>query len=172
MSVLQRCLKLSSQLIMSLGLGVSSALATTAALAAPAPVFEPILDEVSQAGTLLRLPTTIPTNIELYPSTIPQTNIVILDTEPDCEGIECTALVVVKESEPPPLWPFIGANPFETINLADGVQAHFWERDGMASWQWVQDDAFYVLTYNQEHFSKEEGLAMATSMATELPFTP
>ena len=95
-----------------------------------------------------------------------------LDTEPSCEDADCTALVVMTQSEAPPLWPFIGVNPFDTVDLADGVRAHFYERDGMASWQWVQDDAFYMLTYSQEHFSREEAIAMATSMATEPPFTP
>lgn len=171
MSVLQRCLKLSSQLAISLGLGVSGVLVTTVALATPAPVFEPILDDVLQTGSPLRIPTAIPTDIELYPST-PGGSVIFLNTEPNCEDIECTALVVATEPAAPPLWPFIGVNPFDTIDLADGVRAHFYERDGMASWQWVQDDAFFVLTYSQELFSREEAIAMATSMATEPPFTP
>ena len=157
------------KLTMGLGLVVSSVLATTAALAAPAPVFEPILDDITP--TNFRLPADVPTDVVLYPSILPNGGLLFLSTEPDCEDIECTALMVATESEPPPLWPFIGANPFKTIDLVDGVRAHFWERQGMASWQWIQDDAFYVMTYNQSIFSEEAAIEMATSMATEPPFT-
>ncbi|MGD1932486.1 MAG: hypothetical protein ACFB12_26635 [Leptolyngbyaceae cyanobacterium] len=115
----------------SLGLGVSSALVATVALAAPTPV-----------------------------------------TEPGCEAIECTTLVVIAESEAPPLWPFIGAHPSKSLELVDGVQAHFWERGGMASLQWMQDDSLDVLSYRQAIFSPEAAIAMATSMATEPPYSP
>ncbi|MEO0989098.1 MAG: hypothetical protein AAFY20_26680 [Cyanobacteria bacterium J06639_14] len=160
--------------ITSLGLGVSSVLATTAALAAPAPVFEPILDQIPTDPVLsaFRIPASVPTDIELYPSIMPEAGMVFLDTEPDCEDIECTALVVISQPEPPPLWPFIGANPMKSVILVDGVQAHFWERRGMASLQWIQDDSFYILSYSQAIFSEDAAIAMATSMATEPPFAP
>ena len=82
------------------------------------------------------------------------------------------ALVVATQPDTPPLWPYLGANPMKSFELGAGIQAHFWERDGMASWQWSQNDAFYVLTYNQAIFSEAAAIAMATSMATEPPFTP
>ena len=159
----------------SLGLGMGSVLATTTALAAPAPVFEPILDDIptdNPAVPSFRIPTTVPTDQELYPSIMPEAGIVFLNTEPDCDEIECTALVVIAQSEPPPLWPFIGANPMKSLELVDGVQAHFWERDGMASLQWLQDDALYILSYSQSIFSEDAAIAMATSMATEPPYLP
>lgn len=161
--------------ITSLGLGLGSVLAATVALAAPAPVFQPILDEIpTDHPTLpaLRMPATVPTDVELHPSIMPEAGIVFLNTEPGCEAIACTALVIVAESEPPPLWPFIGANPMKSVELVDGVQAHFWERDGMASFQWLQDDALYILSYSQSIFSEEAAIAMATSMATEPPYLP
>ncbi|NER83121.1 MAG: hypothetical protein F6K42_26920 [Leptolyngbya sp. SIO1D8] len=170
MSVLQLYLKRGFKLGMSLGLGVSSILPATTALAAPAPIFEPILDDITP--TNFRLPTDVPTDMELYPSIQPGGSILFLNTEPGCENIECTALVVAREPEAPPLWPFIGVNPFKSFDLGDGVRAHFWERDGMASLQWIQGDAFYVLTYRQSIFSEAAAIAMATSMATEPPFTP
>ncbi|NEQ42257.1 MAG: hypothetical protein F6K00_01330 [Leptolyngbya sp. SIOISBB] len=159
----------------SLGLGMSSVLATTTVLAAPASVFGPILDDLptdNPAIPALRMPTTVPTDVELHPSVIPEAGIVFLNTEPGCEAIACTALVIAAESGPPPLWPFIGANPMKSVELVDGVQAHFWERDGMASFQWIQDDSFYILSYRQAIFPEEVAIAMATSMATEPPYLP
>ncbi len=161
--------------IASLGLGMGGVLAATMALAAPAPVFESILDDIptdNPAIPAFRIPATVPTNVELHPSIMPEAGIVFLNTEPGCEAIACTALVVVAQSEPPPLWPFIGANPMKFVELVSGVQAHFWERDGMASLQWLQDDALYILSYSQAIFSEEAAIAMATSMATEPPFVP
>ena len=159
----------------SLGLGVSSALVTTVALADPAPVFEPVLDQILTENPThppLRLPATVPTDVALYPSIMPEAGILFLNTEPGCEEIECTALVVATESEAPPLWPFIGAQPSQSLELVDGVQAHFWERGGMASLQWIQDDSLYILSYRQAIFSPEAAIAMATSMATEPPYSP
>lgn len=161
--------------VTSMGLGMSSVLATTAVLAAPTPVFQPILDDIptdNPAIPAFRIPTTVPTNVELHPSIMPEAGIVFLNTEPGCEAIACTALVVIAQSEPPPLWPFIGANSMKSVDLVDGVQAHFWERDDMASFQWLQDDALYILSYSQSIFSEEAAIAMATSMATEPPFVP
>ncbi|MDB9528166.1 hypothetical protein PN498_19395 [Oscillatoria sp. CS-180] len=154
---------------------MGSVLAATVALAAPAPIFEPILDEIPTDNPLippLRIPTAISSDIELYPSIMPEAGVVFLNTEPDCEEIACTALVVAAQSEPPPLWPFIGANPMKSVDLADGIKAHFWERGGMASFQWIQDDSLYILSYSQAIFSEEAAIAMATSMANEPPFTP
>ena len=161
--------------ITSLGLSISTVLMSSHVLAAPAPVFEPILDEVptdNPAIPALRIPATVPTDMELYPSIMPEAGVLFLNTEPDCEAIGCTALMVSAQSEPPPLWPFIGANPMKSLELVSGVQAHFWERDGMASLQWLQNDALYVLSYSQAIFSEEAAIAMATSMATESPFLP
>ena len=163
------------KLTVSGGLAVSSMLATTAAIAAPAPVFAPILDEIPTNHPVLppfRLPAAVTSDVELYPSIMTEAGVLFLNTEPDCEEIDCTALMVATQPEAPPLWPFIGANPMKSIELGDGIQAYFWERDGMASWQWVQDEAFYVLTYSQALFSEEAAIAMATSMASEPPFTP
>lgn len=159
----------------SLGLGLSSVLATTAALAAPAPVFEPILDEIPTDHPTLpafRIPATVPTDVELYPSILPDMGVVFLNTEPDCEAIECTVLAVIAKSDPPPLWPFIGAKPMKSITLIDGVRAHFWQRGGMASLQWIQEGSFYVLSYRQAAFPEKVAIAMAKSMATESPYLP
>ena len=161
--------------ITGLGLGISSILAASAVLAAPAPVFEPILDDVSTdnpAIPALRIPATVPTNQELYPSIMPEAGIVFLNTEPDCDTIECTALVVAAQADPPPLWPFIGANPMKSVEFVSGVQSHFWERGVMASLQWLQEGSLYILSYSQTIFSEDAAIAMATSMATETPFAP
>ena len=160
--------------IISLGLGMGSVLAATATLAAPAPVFEPILDEIPTDSGLpsFRIPANVPTDMELYPSITPEAGILYLNTEPDCEDIECTALVVIAQLEPPQNWPFIGADPKKSVDLTDDIEAHFWERRGMASLQWIQGDAFYVMSYSQEIFSEDTAIAMATSMATEPPFVP
>lgn len=161
--------------ITSIGLSMSTVLVTSPVLGAPAPIFEPILDEVSTdnlAIPALRIPAAVPTDVELYPSVMPEAGVLFLNTEPDCDAIECTALAITAQSEPPPLWPFIGANPMKSVELADGVQAHFWERGGMASLQWIQDDSLYILSYSQSIFSEDAAIAMATSMATEPPFAP
>ena len=158
----------------NLGLGMSSLLAAPGALAAPAPVFEPILDQIPTDSNLpsFRIPANVPTDMVLYPSIMPEAGVLYLDTEPECDDIDCTALVVITQSEPPPLWPFIGANPVKSVDLTDGVEAHFWERGKMASLQWIQDDSFYVMSYSQGIFSEDAAIAMATSMATEPPFVP
>ncbi|MEM6838886.1 MAG: hypothetical protein AAF609_18780 [Cyanobacteria bacterium P01_C01_bin.120] len=163
------------QFITGLGISLITVTVTSTALAAPAPVFEPILDEVSTdnpAIPALRISAVVPTSQELYPSIMPEAGVLFLNTEPDCEAIACTALMIAAQSEPPPLWPFIGANPMKSMELVSGVQAHFWERGGMASLQWLQDDALYVLSYRQSIFSEEAAIAIATSMATEPPFAP
>ena len=158
-----------------LGLSMGGVLATTAALAVPASVFEPILDDIptdNPAIPAFRIPAIVPTNIELHPSIMPEAGIIFLDTEPGCEAIACTALVVIAQSEPPPLWPFIGASPMKSVDLVDGVQAYFWERNGMGSLQWLQDDAMYALSYNQSIFSEDAAIVMATSIVAESPYFP
>ena len=172
MSAFQLFLKLGFKLAMGLGLGLGSVLATTMALAAPAPVFEPILDDIAGDRTV-RLPTTVPSDVELYPSVMEHFGMVILylSPEPDCDDSACRVLTIIKTVEPP-YWPPENEDPNATVDLGNDVQGYSWGNQGIGSVQWIQDGWLYALGYDEAIFSEAEAIAMATSMASQSLGTP
>lgn len=181
------------------GLGLSSLLATTTALATPDSVFEPVLEDIPFDAfgnpQAIRLPTVIPSDIELDPSVVAGRGkhhamaSFWLSPEPDCVGWDCTVLIIDIVLEPsifripqPDLAGFPGSPEFylefqengdgPKVNLGNGIQGYSssWSEFGLV--QWIQDDVFYALTYDETFFSEEEAIAMATSMVSGPPVTP
>ena len=162
---------------LGLGLGagiISNIFVISPILAAPAPVFEPVLDELSTATEFVRLPTFVPADVELYPSIrrqYPGLHILNVDVKPECKAESCLGLNIVTTSEPIN-WPppeNERLTPLTPVVLGNGIQGYSAEARGFGSIQWMQDGSLYMLNYNVELFSFEDAIAMATSMASEPP---
>ena len=164
----------------SLGVGICSMLGTSVALAAPAPVFSSVLEEISPSATTVhpvRLPTTVPSDIELHPSIfqdpLPDGLFMLrLDTEPDCSAIDCVAMGIVITAESPN-WP-PEDKQLTAVELGNGIQGYEVVSSvgglGFGSVQWTQDESLYALSYKLDIFTTEDAIAMAASMASEPPF--
>ena len=83
-------------LALNLGLVLagSAMLSPLSALAAPDPIFAPMLEEISAsalANNPLRLPAVVPTDVELYPFVIETDTVIMLrlDTAPNCTADDC-----------------------------------------------------------------------------------
>lgn len=158
-----------------LGLGVSSRLLVgLPVLAAPAPVFEPILEDLSTAPIAhpIRLPNSVPSDVELYPSATQHFGILVLRlvTAPDCEDVSCLGLNIAVTAEPP-YWPPPGDDTLTPVGLGNDIQGYSSEGGGFGAVQWVQDGSLYALSYKMDMFSLEDAIAMATSMVSEPPVT-
>ncbi|WP_152532049.1 hypothetical protein [Leptolyngbya sp. Heron Island J] len=157
-----------------IGLGMGNIVAGMPALAAPAPVFEPMIDELATSKFEIRLPTSIPADVELYPFSRPihpGIHILTVGTTPECSGERCLAFNIVTIPEPN-TWPTPEENrltPLTPIVLGNGIQGYTAEARGFASVEWMQDGTLYILNYSTELLSFEDAIAMATSMAIEPP---
>ena len=154
------------------GLGVGM-FAATSALAAPAPLFEPILDELATSKFPVRLPTAVPADVALYPSVRQiraDIHILTVGVTPDCTGERCLGFNIVTIPEPGP-WPAADnrLTPITPVVLGNGIQGYSAEARGFASVEWMQDGSLYILNYRTTLLSTEDAIAMATSMVTEPP---
>ena len=157
--------------------------AFVAAQAAPAPVFEPILDDIQQGlpeGLQFRLPATLPIEGELYPfvSGTSETELVVsLGATPDCSDASCivstiraTSVDVVAQG-----WPTSGEN-ITPVAVNEGIEGyHYMFDEGDAISQllmWHQDGVTYMITIATNDLPQEEFVAIARSMASEQPIAP
>lgn len=169
-----------AHILTQFGIGICISLSslfvsTIPALAAPASVFEPILDEITETlpdGWVMRLPASVPTEAELYPFIDP----VFVDngrfglrvgTEPNCYEGDCFGLIFFV-SLPTASWPPTG-DTFTAVDLGNGIQGYRQSSQGQARIEWMQDDQYYMLIHNFDIVSAEDGIAMAQSMVSEPP---
>ncbi|MEO0542118.1 MAG: hypothetical protein AAFZ80_14810 [Cyanobacteria bacterium P01_A01_bin.105] len=167
-----------TRLAVSLGTGLMGLWMTlTPALAAPAPVFEPVLDELVAAlpeGWGIRLPTSVTAEMALYPYIDPVMTtygsvFVGLSTEPDCTAGDCVgALILVRL--PMDDWP-PSDEEMTTVDLGNGIEGYAALTPEGQQLRWLQDDLLYVLVHQLDVISAANGLAMATSMISEPPIT-
>ncbi|NER85066.1 MAG: hypothetical protein F6K42_37295, partial [Leptolyngbya sp. SIO1D8] len=158
------------QLSISLGVGISTAFVAPTALATPAAVFEPILNEISEvapANLPVRLPTTVPAAVELHPSIIQDPLIydifmLRLDTKPSCDASDCLGMGIAI-TDIPSNWAMLNEGLTE-VDLGNEIQGYLSESEAFGSVQWVQDDSLYALSYRKDIFTSEGAIAMATSM--------
>ena len=159
---------------LSLGVGLSNVFAIMPVLAAPAPLFEPILDELATATELVRLPAFVPADVELYPfirQRYPGLHILNVGVTPECKAESCLGFNIVTASEPSS-WPPPEEDrllPLTSVVLGNGIQGYYAEAGGFGRVEWIQDGWLYTLIYRQELFSYEDAMAMATSMTSEPP---
>lgn len=155
---------------LGLGVGLSNVFAILPVLAAPAPVFEPILDELSTSARPVRLPTFVPSDVELYPFVRQHFGILILNlgVTPNCEASSCMGLNIATTPEPS-YWPPPEDDSLTPVDLGNGIQGYSTGGGGFGSVQWIQGGSLYALTYKMELFSSEDAIAMAISMASEPP---
>ena len=153
------------------GISVSSVLTISPVWAAPASVFDPILEAIATLGTSqpIRLPSFVPSEVELYPSVMRHFDIAMvrLDTIPECDDSSCIGLHATTVE--PAYWPPLGDDTLTTVSMGDSVQGYSSEGGGFGSVQWTQGGSLYALSYNQELFSFEDAIAMATAMVSEVP---
>ncbi|MEO1148730.1 MAG: DUF4367 domain-containing protein [Cyanobacteria bacterium J06638_22] len=174
--------KLSKQISLAALLsGISGAF--VAAYAAPAPVFEPILNDIQQElpeGLQFRLPADLPIEGELYPfvSGTSETELVVsLGATPDCSDPSCiistiraTSVDVVAQG-----WPTSGEN-ITPVTVNEGIEGYhymFGEGDAISQLlMWQQDGLTYMITIATNDLPQEEFIAIARSMASEQPIAP
>ncbi|MGD1942304.1 MAG: hypothetical protein ACFB0G_13425 [Leptolyngbyaceae cyanobacterium] len=161
-------------------LGYSGAL--FAANAAPDPLFEPILDDLQQElpdGWQFRLPSTLPSDDELYPfiSQASDTEVVVsLALTPDCADPSCAiGLIGVTDVEPTAdNWPPTGEN-VTPVELGPGIEGYYLLRgEGEAMNQlvmWQQDGLTYAIATLADSSSQEEFIEIARSMVSEPPIS-
>ena len=167
-----------TRLAVSLGIGLMGLFATlTPALAAPAPVFEPVLDDLVAAlpeGWGIRLPAAVNAQTELYPHINPLMTtygsiLLGLSTEPGCTEGDCIGVAILV-SLPTYDWPptYEGTT---AVDLGNDVQGYAIPSAEGTQIRWRQDDLEYVLVHQFDVISEADGLAMAQSMVSESPIT-
>ena len=169
-----------TRLAVSLSTGLMGlSITLTPALAAPAPVFEPVLDELVAAlpeGWGIRLPTSVNTEMELYPYIDPVMTtygsiLLGLSTEPGCTEGDCIGAMILV-SLPTDDWPpnYEGED-ITAVDLGNGIQGYAIPSPEGTQIRWRQDDLQYVLAHPFDVISEADGLAMAQSMVSESPIT-
>ena len=157
---------------LSVGGVVSTVFAIAPAFAVPAPVFDPVLDELATSTAPIRLPSLVSTDVELHPvarELYPGAHILAMRTQPECRAERCLGFQIVTVAEPGP-WPAPAdqrLTPLTGVVLGDGIQAYSSKAGGFGSVEWMQDGALYIMIYSENIFSLEDAIAMATSMVTE-----
>ena len=166
-------------LALNLGLVLagSAMLSPLSALAAPDPIFAPMLEEISAsalANNPLRLPAVVPTDVELYPFVIETDTVIMLrlDTAPNCTADDCFGIAIATTHAENLNWPPT-RDSLISVDLGNGVQGYNYPGTSgvVGSVEWIQDDSFYSLGYKTDLFTAEEALAMATSMVSEPPIS-
>lgn len=167
-----------TRLGVSLGTGLIGLLATlNSALAAPAPVFEPVLDDLVASlpeGWGIRLPAAVNATTELYPYIEPgMTNygsvFLGLSTESGCTEGDCVGALIfvsLQMSDWPPSYEGITA-----VDLGNGIQGYTSPTPEGEQILWRQDDLVYMLVYKFDVISEAEGRTMAQSMVNASPIT-
>ena len=169
-----------TRLGISLGTGLMGLFATlTPALAAPAPVFEPVLDDIQEAlpeGWDLRLPSSVNATTQLYPYIDPMMTtygslFVGLSTESGCTEGDCVGAFILV-SLPTDDWPpSYEGEEIIAVDLGNGIQGYAIPSPEGTQIRWLQDDLMYVLVHQFDVISEADGLAMAQSMVSESPIT-
>lgn len=166
----------------SIGIGL---LAGSSAIAEPAPVIRPLLDDIRsqlREDLLVRLPASLPDgSAELYPylNPNPQGLTILFGTTPDCSTSEnpgsCTVgglAVFPKDfdgwrSEDDRMTP---------IEIGNGIQGYTFTRGQGRSinrlMTWEQDNVRYVIGAIEAVVSQDDLLTIARSMITSPPITP
>ena len=158
-----------------LGLGIGNLLTATLAWAAPASVFEPILEDLAAtapAERLVRLPAAVPSDVELHPTAFEHYGMVIvrLDTTVECNDASCMGVSIVVAEEPDG-WPAMYDEELTPIVLGNDIQGYAVEGEVSSGMMWVQDGSLYAFSYQTALFSSEDALAMANSMVSQPPIT-
>lgn len=162
-----------------LSTGLLSIALTLPVQAEPAPVFQPVLDEIRQQlpdGMIMRLPATLPNvSDSLYPFIISDEKglRVYLSTDPTCNQPDCTVGgIAAMLPEEFARW----SRKLEdstSINLPDGIQGHYFtigqgdHADQYLLWQ--QDGTGFVIGADIRAISQPDLMQIAASMVSEPP---
>ncbi|MBE9100131.1 hypothetical protein [Vacuolonema iberomarrocanum] len=153
-----------------------------AANAAPAPLFDPVLDDIRRelpAGWQFRLPASIPGEGDLYPfiSEATDTKLVIsLGMTPDCNAMNCTiGMIGATDAESVTTdWPPEGRDR-TSVSLTEEVDGyHLLRGEGPAAVRyvmWQQDGLVYAIATLADALPQDELVSVARSMATESPIS-
>ena len=167
------------------GIGLAVALVSlsgtfTAVTAAPAPLFDPVLDEIRQnlpEGWQFRLPAILASDGELYPfiSEATDTKLIIsLGITPDCASKNCTiGMIGATEIDTDSENLNIEGRDITPVDLGQELQGyHFLRGEGDAANQlvmWQQDGLLYAIATMADAMTQEQLVAVARSMASESP---
>ena len=161
-------------------LGLSTSF--TVASASPAPLFEPVLDDIRRElpeGWQMRLPSSLPSNSELFPFISEATDIklvISLGLTPDCASATCTIGMIGATDADATVqdWPPAGRN-VTPVDLSQEIQGyHLLRGEGDATNQlimWQQDGLVYGIVTMAGALNQEQLVTIARSMASEPPIS-
>ena len=172
-------------LIGTLGIGAGLLLLSAPAIAEPAPILRPLLNDIRRElpkDLLIRLPASLPdSSTELYPYLDSDNHrlSILFGTTPDCATSkhpnQCTIGglgIFLRDFEG---WRS-KADRMTPINIGNGIQGHTFTRGKGRSTNrlitWEQEGVRYVVGAIEALTSQDELLAIAQSMVTEPPITP
>ncbi|MGD1900168.1 MAG: hypothetical protein ACFB16_24890 [Phormidesmis sp.] len=153
-----------------------------AANAAPAPLFDTVIDDIHQElpeGWQFRLPETIPAESKLYPfiSESSETKFIVsLGITPDCAESNCTIGMIGATDSAAELnsWPPEG-NDVSTFVLGNDIQGyHLIRGEGESANRlvmWQQDDLTYAIATLAEAVTQDQLVEVARSTAFETPIS-
>ncbi|MEO1148811.1 MAG: hypothetical protein AAFY26_24860 [Cyanobacteria bacterium J06638_22] len=149
--------------------------------AAPAPLFDLVLDDIRRElppGLELRLPASIPGEVDLYPFISEATNtklVISLGLTPDCDATQACIVGVIgatNAEDALATWPPEGRD-LTRVSVTDEIQGyHFLEGNGRSTVQfvmWQQDGMEYAVGTLADALTQGELVAIARSMASESP---
>ena len=151
--------------------------------AAPAPLFNSVLDDIRRqlpAGLEIRLPASIPGEVDLYPFISEATNtklVISLGITPDCDATQACIVGVIGATNAEAAlatWPPEGRDRTR-VSVTDEIQGyHFLEGNGQSTVQfvmWQQGGMEYAVGTFADALTRGELVAIARSMATEAPIS-
>ena len=165
----------------SLGILGVSLIKLNSAIASPAAIFQPLIEDIRQqlpSGWVMRLPSSLPQE-ELYPYIKSDSEglTVHLTTTPDCADsnnpTSCTAIVlVVSAKDDSEDWPPEG-DKITSVNVSEDMNGYYFttgEGDSLIRYLvWQQDGLIYGVIAAGVIISQEQVLNVANSMTNESP---
>ena len=155
----------------------SSLLAVESAIAQPATVFRPLIDDIRRQlpkGLKMRLPASMPaTPIQLYPFIESDGKVfkINIGIKPDCaksaNASSCTvgvlAVLSPKNSEK---WPPADRD-ISPVNLSGGIRGYYLAKSGGRSIFWEQEGLIYAVAVVANAVSQEQLLDLVNSMVSQ-----
>lgn len=155
----------------------SGLLAVESAIAQPAPIFRPLIDDIRRQlpkGLKMRLPASIPaTPIQLYPFIESDGKVfkINIGIKPDCaksaNALSCTVGVLAVLSPANSInWPPTDQD-ISPVNLSGGIRGYYLAKSGGRSIFWEQEGLRYAVAVAANAVSQQQLLDLANSMVSQ-----
>ncbi|MGL5059870.1 MAG: hypothetical protein ACRC62_07780 [Microcoleus sp.] len=158
-------------------LGSSFLVGLESAIAQPAPVFRPLIDDIRRqlpSGLKMRLPASMPASpIRLYPFIESDGKVfkINIGIKPDCAASansnSCTVgVLAVFAPANSTNWPPQG-NEISSINLNRGIRGYYLAKNGGRTIVWEQEGLRYAVAVAASAVSQQQLLDLVNSMITQ-----